>query len=470
VSGAGSAALMGVRRRLAIRGLLATTQGRLRTASVLLALGAFVLGTVAADAARTRRHAVADVASTERLLVSAVDVSAAVSDAHATAASSFLVGGPEPAASRVLYAVLLGRATAGVARLAGEIGALPAVRAISRLLAVYAGLVESARANYRQGFSVGSAYLRRATQMRDAILRQGRALYAIQARRLTASFTAGRRVSSLGAVALAGCSMLALLAVTQLYLARATRRIVNPGLALATVVLLAVVGWVVLALAQQQRALTAAQTTGSDPLELLTATRILALRAEGEESIALTARGGGEGEPDLAKIDTGFAALTGPIGRAGPGPARDSGGLLEAAARIAGDSARAMAAIDAIDRAYDTYVAAHRRVAACEKVGDFGTAVDLALGKRARRICPPRKAGDRRDRRPLGIPMSTTRAAAALNCLLIREIDSARGRFDRFASRAGAALGGLGAGIPLLTGLCGLLALLGVRERLKEYR
>ncbi|MGH2942705.1 MAG: hypothetical protein ACRDLN_08035 [Solirubrobacteraceae bacterium] len=474
---AGNAALTAVRRRIAIRRRLATTPGRLWSASALLLIGAIVFGAVAADAARTRRHAVRDIAATERLLVSAVDLSAILSDAHATAASSFLVGGPEPAASRIRYADLLRDATDGVTRLAGELGPSPAVRTIARLLPVYAGLIERARANYRQGFPVGSAYLRRASETRDEILLQGRALYGIQAMQLTESLRTGKRTSALRAVLLAGGAMLALLAATQVYLARTTRRLLNPGLALATVLLLGLIGWLVLAFAAQQRALTQAQRNGTDPIELLTATRILALRAQAEESIALAARGGGEGEPNLADVDRGFEALTAPIGNARADAALGSGGLLHAAAEMAGPTAQARSAIDAIHRAYGTYVEAHERVASCERVGNFDAAVELAVGRTARRTRATQARGDGRNCGPADDPastaddpVSTKRAAIVLNDRLEREVDAARARFDRSTSRAESALAGLAVGAPVLTGLCALLGLLGVSRRLREYR
>jgi hypothetical protein len=246
-------------------------------------------------------------------------------------------------------------------------------------------------------------------------------------------------------VVLAGCALLALLATTQLYLARATRRVVNPRLALASAVLLGLLAWILVAFALQESRLLRAQRAGSDPIELLTAARILALRAQADESTALAARGGGAGESRLSDVDRGFKALTRPIGRDRAGPARGSGGLLDVAAGRGNRSA----AIDAIYAAYRSYLAAHRRVVEQETRGDFSTAVKLAVGPGQR---------------------STQRAGAALNAALDREVDVAQARFDDSAARADAALGGLALGIPVLTALCAVLALLGLRQRLREYR
>jgi hypothetical protein len=434
--GTGNAAVKVVRARPAIRRRLATTPGRLRLAGALLALGAIAFGALTAHAADTRRHAVRSVATTELLLRAAVDLSARLSDAHAIAASSFLIRGTEPAPARRDYERKLHQAGAGVAELAGELGTSsgsgPAVRRITQRLPVYAGLIDSARANNRQGYPVGSAYLREASKtMRDGILPSARELYKTEAKDLTAHYRSGVATWTMPAVILAGCALLALLAATQLYLARATRRLVNPRLALASIVLLGLLAWILVAFALQESRLLQAQRAGSDPIELLTAARILALRAQADESTALAARGGGAGESQLSDVDRGFDALTRPIG-----------GLLH----VASDRGHGTAAIAAD---YRRYLAAHGRVVEREKAGDFDKAVDLAVEDS---------------------PRSTLRTGAELNGDLDKEVDVAQASFDDSLSHADAALGGLALGIPALTGLCALLALLGVRQRLREYR
>jgi hypothetical protein len=475
------AALRSFPGRLSIRRQLATTPGRLRLCAALLALGAIVFGFVASQAAGTRRHAVADVETTEPLLVSAVDLSAFLSDAHATAAASFLVGVPEPATSRRSYAQLMQKSAAGVATLAGEIGTSSqggaAVQRITENLPVYAGLIDNARANFRQGFPVGSAYLRRASKtLRESMLPRALELYGIEARKLTKSYEAGVAASAITALLIAGGAMLALLAVTQVYICRATRRIVNPGLALASAVLLGLMAWTVAAFAQQQSQLADAQHKGSDPVELLTATRILALRAQADESIALAARGGGEGEPTLAAVDKGFEAVTKPIGISRPGSALGSRGLLDAAAAIAGDSPETTARIDAIYTAYRRYLEAHSRVVQKECVGNFTAAIGLAVGSATGRRAstdhtPSNCAASQAATVGTGADRPSTRAAAAtLNDALTREVVLARRHFDHAASQAESKLGGLAVGIPLLTALCALLALFGVRQRMEEYR
>lgn len=444
VKGAGNAVMTIERAGLAFRRQLATTPGRLRLAAGLLVLSGFAFGVVTTHAATERRHAVQRVATTEPLLVAAVELSVSLSNAHAVAAQSFLRGRPERAASRRVYDREIRQASVGVARLAREVGTAssgsgPAVRRITQMLPVYAGLVENARANNRQGFPVGSAYLRKASQtMRNGMLPAARDLYKNEAQHLTTSYRTGTSGWAVLAVLLAGFAMLTFLAWTQLYLARATRRVVNPGLAIATVVLLGLMAWIVTAFTVQHNGLTEAQREGSDPVELLTTTRILASRAQADESIALAARGGGEAEPRLADVDRGFQALTRPIR-----------GLLDQATRR---SASTAAPIDAIDDAYEQYLQAHSRVVAQLKRGDFTSAVRSAV----------ERGTDGR--------LSTSAAAEALNTGLDRHVNVAQSRFVDATSGARSALGGLPLGIPLLTALCVFLALMGVRQRLEEYR
>jgi hypothetical protein len=98
----GSPTLASAGRRIAgLRARLTTTPGRLRLAVVLLAVGAIAFGVVAASAASTRRQAAHAVATeTEPLLVEAEGLYASLSDADATAATTFLTGGLEPIGRR----------------------------------------------------------------------------------------------------------------------------------------------------------------------------------------------------------------------------------------------------------------------------------------------------------------------------------------------------------------------------------
>jgi hypothetical protein len=84
-----------------LRERLTTTPGRLVLASVLAVAGAVCFGVIATAAERSRAQAAQAVrVETEPLLVQAVTLYTALSDANATVTTTFLQGGLEPPARR----------------------------------------------------------------------------------------------------------------------------------------------------------------------------------------------------------------------------------------------------------------------------------------------------------------------------------------------------------------------------------
>ncbi len=425
-----------------MRSRLGTTPGRLRLAAALLLVGAIVFGALAASAVSARRQAAHSVATdTEPLLVTAEGLYASLSDADATAATTFLTGGLEPPARRERYAGDVRAASGEFATLAQQAGgsaqARAAVRTVARQLPVYSGLVETARADNRQGFPVGAAYLRRASMlMREELLPAAGRLYEVEARRLSGDYRSGVSTGTLLAVIAVVCGMLGLLAVIQVFLARLTHRIFNVPMALATALAFALGVWMIVGLIGEQNALGRAQRTGSDPVQVLSAARILALRAQGDEGLALVARGGGEAS--LADFDVVMRRL---------GSSGEPASLLGEAAVIARRSGSA-AAIERLSASTARYLAVHRHVVALESNGRFDDAVNLAVGSRSQELS----------------------LADALNSDLVREISTAQQRFGGAAGEATSALAGLWLAIGLLSVLFAGLALYGLLQRLGEYR
>ncbi len=425
-----------------IQARLRTTPGRLRLAAVLLALGAIVFGVLAASAVSARRQAADSVATdTEPLLVTAEGLYASLSDADATAATTFLTGGLEPPARRERYASDVRAASGQLATLARQAGGSAqtraAVRTLATQLSVYSGLVETARTNNRQGFPVGAAYLRQAsTLMREELLPAAGRLYEVEARRLSGDYRSGGSAGTLLAVIAVVCAVLGLLAAIQVRFARLTHRIFNVPMALATVLVLALGAWMIVGLISEQNALGRAQRTGSDPVQVLSAARILALRAQGDEGLALVARGGGEAS--LTDLDAVTRRL---------GSSSEPTSLLGEAAAIARRGGSA-AAIDSLSATFARYLAVHRRVVALETNGRFDDAVNLAVGSRSQELS----------------------LSDALNSDLVQEISAAQRRFGSAADDATSALGGLWLAIPLLSVLFAVLALYGLLQRLEEYR
>jgi hypothetical protein len=401
-----------------LRERLTTTPGRLALASALVVLGAACFGVLATGAEQSRERAVrAAQTGTEPLLLQSVHLYTALSDANATVATGLLAGGLEPAAKRARYLDDLRVASDALTTLTRETGAsarAPAALAtVAEQLPIYSGLVETARANNRQGFPVGAAYLRQAAGMlTGSILPAADQVYATEAERLGSDYRTGTASGSLVALLAAIAVALGLLLGAQLYLARVSRRILNLPMALGTVALIAVSAWSVIGLVSEQSALADAQHHGSDSVELLSAANVLLSRAQGDLSLALVNRGTDTADPQ------DFATVLHTLSTSG------------LAARIGSGFA--------------AYHAAAIRIQTLENSGQLERAITLA---------------------PTASDVSD-----ALNRNLLDRTAAAQQRFADAAADASADLDGLWLAIPLIATLAAVLALLGLRQRINEYR
>ena len=412
-----------------------TTPGRLVVLAIAILLGALCFGIVASLAVRSRSQAAhAAATQTEPLLVVAATLYSSLSAANATATTTFLRGGLEPAARRAQYLRQLRLATDSLATLTREVGAgdaRAAVAAVGEQLPVYTGLVEAARADNRQGFPVGAAYLRQASGLLgSAILPQADRLYAIEAQRLSDDYQAGTSSTALIVLLVVAALALALLIGAQLYVTSISRRIFNVPLIAATVVLIGVSAWAAIGMVAEQNALARARRH-SDSVEALTAARVLVARAQSDQSLTLVNRGSDETDP------ADFAAV---IRRLAP-----NGGLL---GEVSGAASQSTGKSDALrlTSGFRAYRAEAQRIAELENSGRIGDATDRASSA------------------------ASTSIADRLNAELAVQTAVAQRRFSEAAADATSAVSGLWLGIPLLTLLATGLALLGLRQRLGEYR
>ena len=418
---------------------MATTPGRLRVASVVLVAVLLLVGVVAAVATSARSTAARSVArEATPELIAAESLYAALADADDAASTAYLRAGEEPPELRQRYRADIdaaGRQLTVVMRRADDgSGAQRAATVIARQLPVYAGLVDTARANIRQGFTVGAAYLRRASAlMREEILPEATVIYRHAADRLDGEYDAGTSVTEIVVLGLAGVFALGLLIGLQLHLFSKMHRIVNVGLAAATVLLVVLVTWTFVAFASEQSDLVGAQRHGSDAVEVLSASRILALRAHNDDNLTLIERGGGTDH--VADYDAAAARI---------GGAQGHGGLLDRARAIAARSDDATR-IDQIRAHYATLVAAHGAVRALDDNGDYKGALDQAKAQ----LSPAIATVDRDFR---------------------IEIARARVELERRAENAQTGFGVLAIVIPVLTVAAGLLVLVGLQRRIGEYR
>ena len=397
---------------------LMTTPGRLALMSVLVVVGAVCFGVVATGAEQSRERAVrAARTGTEPLLVQAVNLYTALSDANATVATGLLAGGLEPPAKRARYLHDLGVASGALTALTREAGASStppaALGTVADRLPVYSGLVETARANNRQGFPIGAAYLRQAAALlTTSMLPAAGRLYATEAERLDDDYRTGTSSASLIALGAAIAVALGLLLLAQRSVARMSRRILNVPMVLATVALLAVSAWAVIGLISEQNALATAQRRGSDSVELLSAAGVLLSRAQGDLSLALVNRGTDVTDPeDFARVKQVLA----------------TSGLAN---QVGSD--------------FPSYLSVAKRIDDLERNGQLGPAIGLAP--------------------------TASRISDGLSKGLGTRITAAQVRFTRSAADAASALSGLGLAIPLITALAAVLALLGLRQRINEYR
>ena len=351
----------------ALRG--GTAPARLWLALVALVALSIAWGVAAARAVSQRASAAGSVAATsEPLSVDAQRIYSALSDADATAAAAFLSGGLEPLAARQRYAADVARAATSLAAATGTAGQVPArarLAILSRNLPVYAGLVETARADNRLGLPVGAAYLRQASGlMRTTLLPAARTVY-IQADAQLAADDGGAAALPFVAVAVAVAVGLALI-WAQRWLARRSHRVFSRGLVVASVAGIVAVVWLLTALTFVRVQMLDARDHGLAPVEALARAEIAALQARGDESLTLIDRGGDD------SFQRDFIAVERMLG---PGPGTLLGAAGHAALGSQGADGAAAAARDA-----PAWFAAHAQVRRLDDSGDYRRAVQLAIG------------------------------------------------------------------------------------------
>lgn len=227
---------------------LATTPGRLALATavavvacLLLAVTGFLAGNSQAAALRDAQRDAAQLVGTQELRNDLVS-------ADATATNAFLVGGLEPTEARERYEASLSEAAQALPTLSATAQGADEtadLATVSDSVQRYAGLVESARANNRQGFPVGAAYLDQASAaLRDEVLPTLDQVAVSTSERVDSDLTSVTLAQALLLFVLLG---LVALAAVQLWLARRTRRRLNLGLAAASAALL--VGGIVVTVA-----------------------------------------------------------------------------------------------------------------------------------------------------------------------------------------------------------------------------
>jgi hypothetical protein len=419
----------------------ATTPGRLSVIAVGLVLLSLLAGLVATLSAQNKDDTISGLIDhREPLAVAAQQVFRSLSDADATAASAFLSVGTEPPALRQKYEQDIAEAGSALAKAASDTAgvgdAAQQVDILNQKIPVYTGIVETARANNRQGFPSGASYLREASQlMRTTILPAAQALYTADTRKLSDEQDASTSFPW-AAVALL-LVLVAALVLTQIYLTRRTNRVLNIGLLVATGAVVLSLLWGAVALVIQGTLVAAGQTDGTSQVDVLVRARIAALQARADETLTLVARGDGATyEQQFIKLAD---QLVGPDGRSG----------LLGKARDLAIGTPGQQKIEAAEQAARDWSLAHIQVRKLDDSGQYQEAVDFATS------------------------VSKDSAAAAFQRLDVNlqdAIDVCRQEFLNDTRSGENALTALAPGVGVLAVLAAAGVTVGVRERLREYR
>ena len=270
-----------------------TTPGRILAIGAVLAM----LGVLSAFAISTtineRQLQLTNVLDhTEPLAFAAGQLYTTLSVADAAAATAF-ISGSEPRAVRQRYEQAITDAAVAVTRASSGLTNPELVELLGRTnarLAVYTGLIETARTNNRMGNPVGSSYLSEASAlMQQTILPDAQRLYGATSRLVDAETSASTKIPA---------PVIIIVAVTLLFgafahrwLARHTKRRVNIGLVVGGLAIAVMIVWVGTALAVSTAGSRAAKNTAAESLRTVTNLAITAQQARADETLSLIRRG-----------------------------------------------------------------------------------------------------------------------------------------------------------------------------------
>ncbi|MCX4974424.1 hypothetical protein [Streptomyces sp. NBC_00620] len=429
-----------------LRTAATTEPGRLRIIGAVLALLVVAFGAVTAWQMTDRSAAADDVLnSSQPLSASAADIYRSLADANTAASSGFLAGGQETKASRTRYEADIRTAAEKLVTAAAnsEPGSPSAdtIAKLNKLLPEYKGLIERARANNRQGFPLGGAYLRYANAtMQDKMLPAAKDLYTKENQRLEADYADATpypwAAIGLGVLALGG------LAWAQRRNYRRTNRVLNQGMAAATAASAVVLLWLVVGHSVARAGLNDSYDHGVRSLNVLNDARLASLNARGNENLTLVSRGA---ETKELKDGTVVDAFDYDFQQ----EMDDLTKKLAAAAELADDKAGEEPVAAATGNMKEWKVR-HAEARKADDGGQYQAALDKVIGSKSDK--PTGECFDGVDKN--------------LELALVQE----QSEFKQAASNGLDAMTGLSVGAAVLAVLAAAGALLGIGRRLSEYR
>ena len=409
-----------------------TTPGRILAIGMILAslgfLSAFAISTTI-TVRQQQLNTVLD--HTEPLAFAAGQIYTTLSVADAAASTAFIAGA-EPRAVRQRYEQAITDAAVAVTRASSGLTEPPLVELLGRVnaqLAVYTGLIETARTNNRLGNPVGSSYLSEASAlMQGMILPDAQRLYEQTSARVDSETTESAAIPA-PVIIVVGATMIFGI-FTHRWLAERTKRRVNLGLVAGGLAFIILIIWVGTALTISTAGSRTAKTTAAASLKTVTGLAITAQQARADETLALIRRG----DEDIRKrsyyqrVDSMQTQLTAYLARP-----------HAIAAQQLADSGQLLTKWRQADERINAYI----------EVGDYQAATRVALGT----------AED-----------DSTPAFDKLNDALSNGIQESRGRLRGDILSARRVLSGTTVGGVLLSAGAAVAVALGLWPRMSEYR
>ena len=409
-----------------------TTPGRILTIGVVLSTLVIASAFATSTTINDRQRALTTVLNhTEPLSFAAGQLYTTLSVADAAAATAFIAGA-EPRDVRQRYQQAITDAASAVTRASSGLTDEPMVQLLGRVnaqLAVYTGLVETARTNNRAGNPVGSSYLSEASSlMQTQILPDAQRLYEQTSERVDTETTSSTRIP--GPVILVVFATLLFGAFANRWLARRTRRRVNIGFVAGGLAVLIMLIWVGTALVISTADSRSAKGTAAESLKTVTNLAITAQQARADETLSLIRRGDEtvRKQSYYQRIDTMQQQLAGYLSR---NDAIDKTDLADA------------------EQLLKRWRAADDRISAYIAVGNYQAATQVALGT----------SED-----------DSTPAFNKLDTALSKGIEESRNQLRNDIVNARRVLSGATVGAAVLSVVAALAVALGLWPRLSEYR
>ncbi|SDS69656.1 hypothetical protein SAMN04489860_2143 [Paraoerskovia marina] len=272
---------------------LAGTPGLIRALLVLCLVVVATAGVVVSGVARSQESALRTAGEEASRLGDIQATSTALASADAYATNAFLAAGRDEVDTLAQFAAEMDTASSMLPQLArtGSSGDAAYLSQINVDLSTYNNLAAQAQANNRHGLAVGAAYLSNASTLMREDIRPDLATLISRGDYRVRSAIDGTGVAN--AVAVPFLVVLAVLLGVQVWLAVRTHRLVNPGMALATLVVFAS-GTVTILLIEDAR--TTALEARDGPYSvatLMSGAQASANTAKSNESLGLIQQGSG---------------------------------------------------------------------------------------------------------------------------------------------------------------------------------